>query len=69
MDAASKIELSAIASSPAPFTPVAESERIEALDVVRGFALFGIFLMNIEWFNRPLTTFNEGMPRGLTGLD
>ena len=69
MDAASKIELSATASSPAPFTPVAESERIEALDVVRGFALFGIFLMNIEWFNRPLAAFNEGMPRGLTGLD
>ena len=36
---------------------------------MRGFALFGIFLMNIEWFNRPIATFNEGMPRGLTGLD
>jgi uncharacterized membrane protein YeiB len=55
--------------APAPFAPVAESQRIEALDVVRGFALLGIFLMNIEWFNRPLTTFNEGMPRGLTGAD
>jgi uncharacterized membrane protein YeiB len=32
---------------------VAENQRIEALDVVRGFALLGIFLMNIEWFNRP----------------
>ena len=48
---------------------MAESQRIEALDVVRGFALLGIFLMNIEWFNRPITTFNEGMPRGLTGPD
>lgn len=57
------------APGPAPFTPVAESQRIEALDVVRGFALLGIFLMNIEWFNRPLATFNEGMPRGLTGPD
>lgn len=37
--------------------------------MVRGFALLGIFLMNIEWFNRPFTTFGEGMPRGLTGLD
>jgi uncharacterized membrane protein YeiB len=53
----------------APFAPVAEGQRIEALDVVRGFALLGIFLMNIEWFNRPLTTFNEGMPRGLTGAN
>ena len=46
---------------------MAESQRIEALDVVRGFALFGILLMNVEWFNRPLTTLNEGMPHGLTG--
>ena len=36
---------------------------------MRGFALLGIFLMNIEWFNRPFATFNEGMPRGLTGAD
>ena len=30
--------------------PVAVAERIEALDVVRGFALIGICLMNIEFF-------------------
>ena len=28
--------------------------RIQALDVVRGFALAGILLMNLEWFSRPL---------------
>ena len=39
---------------PDPFAPVERSQRIEALDVVRGFALLGIFLMNIEWFNRPI---------------
>ena len=49
--------------------PVAPSQRIEALDVVRGFALLGVFLMNIEWFNRPVAALNEGMPRGLTGAD
>ena len=56
---------------PAPglLTPVAENQRIEALDVVRGFALLGIFLMNIEWFNRPIESIGEGMPRGLSGLD
>ncbi len=61
----------AVPSIPAlpPMAPVAQSQRIEALDVVRGFALLGIFLMNIEWFSRPFATFNEGMPRGLTGLD
>ncbi len=37
------------------FVPLAANQRIEALDVVRGFALFGIFLMNIEWYNRPFT--------------
>jgi uncharacterized membrane protein YeiB len=57
------------APRPEPFSPVAESQRIEALDVVRGFALLGIFLMNIEWFNRPLATFGQGIPPGLTGLD
>lgn len=52
-----------------PFTPIADRQRIEALDVVRGFALLGIFLMNIEWFNRPLATMNEGLPRDATGFD
>lgn len=49
--------------------PLAASQRIEALDVVRGFALLGIFLMNIEFFNRTFATFNEGLPRDLTGID
>ena len=49
--------------------PIAASQRIEALDVVRGFAQLGIFLMNIEFFNRTFATFNEGLPRDLTGID
>ena len=53
----------------AEFAPVAANQRIDALDVVRGFALIGVFLMNIEFFNRTFGSFNEGMPRGLTGLD
>lgn len=69
MDAAAAPGPTASPLEPAPLAPVAASQRIEALDVVRGFALLGIFLMNIEWFNRPLTTFGEGMPRGLTGMD
>ena len=55
--------------APAAMAPIAAAQRIEALDVVRGFALIGIFLMNIEFFNRPIATLNEGMPRGLTGAD
>jgi uncharacterized membrane protein YeiB len=57
------------APAAAPFAPVAAHQRIEALDVVRGFALMGIFLMNIEFFNRVISSINEGMPRGLSGLD
>lgn len=34
--------------------PVQESERIEALDVLRGFALLGIFMVNIQFFSLPL---------------
>ena len=67
LDTAAAIEPPAAA--PALFTPLAAGQRIEALDVVRGFALLGIFLMNIEWFNRPITALGEGMPVGLTGLD
>ena len=36
---------------------------------MRGFALLGIFLMNIEYFNRTLSSLGQGMPRGLTGID
>ncbi|MCY7389799.1 MAG: DUF418 domain-containing protein [Burkholderiales bacterium] len=49
--------------------PIAANQRIEALDVVRGFALIGIFLMNIEFFNRAMNGIGEGMPLGLTGFD
>ena len=69
MDAVPATESPETPPDPEPLAPVAESQRIEALDVVRGFALFGIFLMNIEWFNRPIASLGEGMPRGLSGLD
>ncbi len=53
----------------AELEPIAANQRIEALDVVRGFALIGIFLMNIEFFNRAVSGIGEGMPLGLTGID
>lgn len=49
--------------------PVRSEERIESLDVVRGFALFGIFLMNVEWFNRAMNEMALGLPLGLGGAD
>src|SRR5437868_2541798 len=51
------------------FTPIASGERITALDVVRGFALIGIFLMNIEWFNRPIAELGQGLPATATGAN
>jgi uncharacterized protein len=49
--------------------PVPANQRIEALDAVRGFALIGICLMNIEFFNRPMSSLGQGIPPGLTGID
>lgn len=62
----SSIELSS--GAPALTTPIASNERIQALDVVRGFALIGIFLMNIEWFNRPIAELG-GLPTNVHGAD
>jgi uncharacterized protein len=32
-----------------------ESKRIDIMDMLRGFALIGIILMNVEWFSRSIT--------------
>lgn len=49
--------------------PSQSGERIQSLDVVRGFALFGILLMNIEYFQRPLLAILFGLDTSQTGLD
>ena len=49
--------------------PIAASERIEAMDVLRGFALLGILLMNIEAFVGPLVASLDGLNPTLTGAD
>ena len=50
--------------------PVAAHERIQALDVVRGFALLGIFLMNLEFFARPMQDIaGPGIDPAATGAD
>lgn len=54
---------------PAALTPVANDERIQSLDVVRGFALIGILLMNVEFFNRATASLGSGMQGGLTGAN
>src|SRR5690606_41514680 len=49
--------------------PVAAAERITAMDVLRGFALLGILLMNIEGMVGPLTAALGGVDPALTGAD
>jgi uncharacterized protein len=49
--------------------PLQAGVRIAALDVVRGFALIGILLMNIEYFNRATNDMGGGMQTGLSGAN
>src|SRR5690606_3389846 len=49
--------------------PVDAGRRIHVLDALRGFALLGIFLMNIEWFTRPPQHMGQGLDPSATGID
>ena len=53
------------AAAPAP---IAEADRLKVMDVLRGFALLGIFLMNIEFFNLPMQMYGAGVVPG-QGID
>ncbi len=55
--------------TPTLMTPVQPGERIEEMDVLRGFALLGILLMNIEGFVGPLAASMSGQDPALTGAD
>jgi len=55
-------------SSPLPSLAPA-TDRLDALDVLRGFALIGICIANVEFFNRPVVESGQGIPAGLHGLD
>ena len=50
-------------------TPIAPGERAALMDVLRGFALLGILLMNIEGFVGPLAAALSGLDPTLTGAD
>jgi len=56
-------------ASSATLKSIAISERIQSIDVIRGFALIGIFFMNVEWFNRAFSDFGNGIQPGTVGID
>ena len=45
------------------------SDRIELIDAIRGFALFGILLMNLEAFTGPISLAMTGINAELQGAD
>lgn len=51
------------------FKPVAEGERIDSMDAVRGMALFGILCVNIHLFAAPFGEFISPVPRSNELLD
>lgn len=42
---------------PLPAQPVADTERLVGMDIARGFALLGIFMVNIQTFGEPFGRF------------
>ena len=57
-----KVALSTNLLTPSP-------ERIDMLDAIRGFALFGILLMNLEAFNGPILVAMSGIDPTLHGAN
>ncbi len=52
------------------YTPVAPGERIQSLDVLRGFALLGILIMNVQSFSMPGAAYLNPTAWGdLTGIN
>ena len=60
--------LSVASSTPLSLQPISTSNRIDAMDILRGLALVGILLMNIEWFGRSMLSLGS-FDTNLTGLD
>ena len=66
----SSSELSPVAAPAAPMGPVKRSERISSVDVLRGFALLGILLMNIVGFGLYFSAYDDPtVAGGATGIN
>lgn len=60
---------SAVTTASSTLQPVAATERIAVMDILRGAALFGILLMNIEAFTGPLDLSFTGADPHWQGID
>jgi uncharacterized protein len=59
-----------INSSPSRFHPVKVTERVHSLDILRGFAILGILVINIEFFAQPLSKLlNPSLSSNFFGLN
>lgn len=53
-----------------PLAPVAAPQRLEAVDILRGFAVLGILVINIEFFGLPEALFfNPSVAGGFEGIN
>ena len=57
-------------SSPTQIHPVKVTERVHSLDILRGFAILGILVINIEFFAQPFAKLiNPSLSNNFTGLN
>lgn len=55
--------------APVPAGPTSPRQRLPWIDALRGFALLGILLMNVELFNRAYASLSAGLDPETTGID
>lgn len=69
MQPTDSIAITESTGSTAALGPIGGDERIEFVDALRGFALFGILLVNMAWFAQPLAIEFVDLPRDLPRHD
>ena len=51
-------------------SPTQSNERIQSLDILRGFAILGILIMNIQSFSMPASAYSNPLAFGdLNGIN